>query len=188
MTLSTDLVIVDPINPKKVFDFALALLAEDFSGDPTWDYTRKGDGRYPASTSHYATTCGQGLAAWLFVHHGDDGPLYLYSEEEAQEYREDDPAWEAPACNAHCVRIDWDTGYSYRNQRTGEGCGDLHARFVATVGRWLDEQGKRWWWNNEFTGEWFWSAEGLETLGDSGKAAKTWMETTVLPAIGQVHR
>jgi hypothetical protein len=177
MTLSTDLVIIEPTNPRKVFDFALSLLAEDFDGEPTWDYTRKGEGnpKYPASTSHYATTCGQGLAAWLFVHHADDGPLTI-----ADEYREDDEP--RPPCDKHCIRIDWDTGYSYRG-KNGEGCGDLHARMVATVGHWLDEQGLTWWWQNEFTGEWHRGAEGLDELGNAGDEAKAWFTGTVLPAI-----
>lgn len=174
MTLSTDLVIVDPINPRAVFDFALALLAEDFDGTPEWNYTPAADSK-GFRNSYYATTCGQGLAAWLFVHHADDGPLTI-----ADEYWEDDEV--RPPCNEHCVRIDWDTGYSYKG-RNGEGCGDLHVRMVATVGHWLDEQGKRWWWKNEFTGEWHEGADGLNALGDSGAAAQEWLTTTVLPAI-----
>lgn len=176
MTLSTDLVILDPMSARAVFDFALALVADGFPSEPTWDYTRKGEGdHYKATTSHYATTCGQGLPAWLFVHHGDDGPLTLVEDD----WEADEPV---PPCNEHFIRIDWDTGYSYRGA-SGEGCGDLHARYVATVGRWLDEQGKRWWWRNEFTGEWHEGCDGLESLGNAGDEAMSWFVNTVRPAI-----
>ena len=137
----------------------------------------KGEGRYPARTSHYATTCGQGLAAWLCVHHADDGPLEIVSAEEAEEW--DD---EIPPCNKHCIRIDWDTGYAYRG-RNGEGCGDLHARMVAAVGRWLDEQGLTWWWHDECRGEWHRGHEGLDRLGDIGEEARSWFLNSVAPAI-----
>lgn len=174
MTLSTDMVIIEPIDPRSVFDFALALLAGDFPGTPGWTYTPATESK-GFGTSHYATTCGQGLAAWLFVHHADDGPLTIADED----WEADEPL---PPCNEHCVRIDWDTGYSYRGAN-GEGCGDLHARMVATVGHWLDEQGKTWWWHNEFTGEWHKGAEGLESLGNAGDEAMSWFVTSVLPAI-----
>lgn len=179
MTLSTNLYIIEPTNPRKVFDFCLALLAEDFDGEPQWDYTRKGEGeRFTASTSHYATTCGQGLAAWLFVHHADDGPLMIAGDE----WEEDEVP---PPCNEHCVRINWDTAYSFRG-RQDERCGDLHARMVATVGHWLDEQGLTWWWHDEFTGEHHQGVDGLDALGNMGDNARSWFSGTVLPAITSI--
>ncbi len=161
MTLSTDLVIVDPINPKAVFDFALALVADGFRGEPKWDRTPAG----VRVDAHYATIMGQGLPAWLFVHYASDGPLKMLSDKDAAEWGD-----EPPPCNEHCVRIDWDTSYGYVG-KNGENCGDLHARYVAAVGRWLDEQGKTWWWHHETLGEWHRGAEGLDTLGDSGHEA-----------------
>jgi len=166
MTLSTDLVIIEPVNPRKVFDFALSLLSEGYPGEPTWEHVRKGEGKYPASTSHYSTTCGQGLAAWLFVHYADDGPLSLDDE----------------VVPPHCVRIDWDTAYGFRGQN-GEGCGDLHARMVATVGHWLDEQGLTWWWHDECEDGWHRGYEGLERLASSGAQAQAWFTSIVAPAI-----
>lgn len=176
MTLSTSLVVIDPMDPKAVFDFTLALVAEDFPRVPTWEHRPPGE-----RPGDYVTTCGQGLPAWLFVHYGTDGPLTYYDREEVEEYGRDDPDFTVPPCNEHCIRINWDTGYSYRGP-SGEGCGDLHARYIATVGRWLDEQGKTWWWHNEFTGEWHKGTDGLDALGNAGAEAKAWMVGTVLPA------
>lgn len=174
MTLSTDLVIVDPIDARKVFDFTLALVAEGFPRDPKWEHDE--------DRRRYSTTVGQGLPAWTFVHYATDGPLLVESEEEWREWAEEGETFDPPPCNEHCIRIDWDTGYSYRGTN-GEGCGDLHARYVATVGHWLDEQGKRWWWKNEFTGEWHNGHEGLDSLGNAGDDARSWFVGTVRPAI-----
>src|SRR5437763_1201661 len=126
MTLSTDIVIAEPVNPRMVFDFCLSLLNRDFDGVPTWEEVPASDG----SEARYETTVGQGLPAWLFVYHATDGPMRLDTE------------YGSPI-DEHCVRIDFDTGYSY--DREGASCDDLHAWLVQEVGAWLDGRGIRAW-------------------------------------------
>ena len=63
------------------------------------------------------------------------------------------------------------------------GCGDLHARLVAELGIWLDQRGKRWKWENEFTGEIHEGYEQLIQLASGGFEATAWFRTMVVPAI-----
>lgn len=145
MTLSTDLVIADPLGPRSLFDHALGLVAADFDGEPSW----ADDG------ARLRTTPGQGLAAILSVTYATDGPL---------EPDEDD-SHPAPF-GAYCVRVNFDTAYGYQGDN-GAGCEDLHAWLVAELARWLDDRGiTRWAWQNEFTGAWYGPGESLSALGD----------------------
>lgn len=163
MTLSTDIVIVEPIDPKTVFDFCLSLVARRFDREPRWDYTPAGEGR-GFSDAHYATECGQGLPAWLWVFHATDGPLTL--RDPADDYESP-----APWCNEHCVRVNLDTAYGYRGPN-GSGCSDLHAWVIQEVAAWLADRGvEKWAWENEFTGEWFGPGDDVRHLGDPEKGA-----------------
>lgn len=78
----------------------------------------------------------------------------------------------------------FDTTYGYRGDN-GETCSDLHARYIIALGRWCDQQGLKWWWQNEFTGEWHRGTEGLAEFGDAFRdtGAEAWFQTKVIPAI-----
>lgn len=105
----------------------------------------------------------QRLPGWLMISYSPDAL-----------YRSDD------AAAAH-LDISLDTAYGYQDELGG--CGDLHARFVAALGAWLDSKGVRWSWKNEFTGEIHEGADRLDDLGAGGKQAQQWMIRTVIPAL-----
>ena len=95
-----------------------------------------------------------------------------------------DADWKCAYCRAPVafVEVSFDTAYSYRAPN-GAGCGDLHAALVNALGAWCDQRGLMWWWQNEFTGEWHEGRDGLDELGEGGKAATDWFVGTVAPAI-----
>jgi hypothetical protein len=125
---------------------------------------------------------GQGLLALLDVHYGTDAPLV--AEGGHHRYCEpDDEDARHRRCFPHWLEASFDTPYGYRDS-DGNGCGDLHARLVAELGQWLDGQGARWAWENEFTGEVHEGYEGLTDLARGGAQATQWYRTIVAPALG----
>lgn len=123
---------------------------------------------------------GQGLCALLDIHYRKDAALYASGDH----YRYCEP--EDDNCEGGCVppcwlEVSFDTSYGYSGP--DGGCGDLHARLVAELGRWLDGKGVRWSWKNEFTGEIHGGYEGLEELGAGGLRALEWFAFEVAPAI-----
>jgi len=152
MTLSTRILIAEPTNPKDLFLFCLDLLKRDFNGEPQWEH----------KAGTYNSSCGQGLAAWVFVHYAQDGPLQWGDPKEYAEY-----GWPLPEFNEHLLNVDFDTAYGYRSGPNEAGCSDLHAWLVQEVGRWLAAKNiTRWGWRNEFTGEWFGPDDDVLNLGD----------------------
>lgn len=163
MTLSTDLIICEPINPERVFQHALSLLSGAVLFEPKWRHTPAGESRGFGDAS-FATEVGQGLPAWLWVHYATDGPLRIWDEERLG--WEHDPNFSPPWFDEHCLRVNVDTGYAYKTPE-GAGCRDLHAWFLASMIGWLEGQGvTKWVWQNEFTGEYHDSQEALYDLGD----------------------
>ena len=77
--------------------------------------------------------------------------------------------------------INLDTSYGYSGK--GESCGTLHAKIVGSIGSWLDSEGIRWCWENEFTGEIHQGHDGLDGLGKGAAEASAWFLGSVLPAI-----
>lgn len=162
MTLSTDLIVLDPVDPEKTFFHGLDLLKRAVSFEPTWDEKEEG---------LYVTTCGQGLPAWLWVHYATDGPLRYYDDEDARWRVEYEPTWRVPEWNLHLIRVNVDTSYGYRTP-SGARCSDLHAWFVSEMWTWFENQGvRRMLWQNEYTGEWFDSIDDVWKLGNPEKGA-----------------
>jgi hypothetical protein len=120
----------------------------------------------------------QGLPGWLMVYYGPDGALRPEPEGCDKWCDEDCDGDHQPAC---WLEVSLDTTYGYQDELGG--CGDLHARFTAALGRWLNERGVPWAWMNEFTGEIHQGDEGLDELGKGALAAAAWMHGSVLPAI-----
>lgn len=165
MTLTTDLLICEPVNPERVFKYAMSLLAQNVASEPRWDHTDAGEGR-GYGDAHYVTECGQGLPAWLWVHYLPDGPLVWYDDERLGWELEDDPAFMPPWWNQHCVRVNVDTGYSYRGPGGG-GCDDLHAWFLTEMAAWLANQGiAKWVWKTDIIGDWNEGLAGVTEFGD----------------------
>lgn len=140
---------------------------------------------------------GLGLAAWLSIKYRPAGPAEPlrvpeppegYSEEEGDEDYEE-AAYEArqPFGNGFgCVEVSWDTGYGYRD-RQGRSCSDLHAGYVAELGKWCDERGIAWKWFNEYECVWYDRFDSLEEFGhyhDQPGGPSDWFTNQVLPVIG----
>ena len=185
MTLSTNVYVLDEIDPRRVFIRCQQILqkhdaprhrppeAQECSERESW----RGGVRM------YGNHIDQGLPALLDVHfrpgaaltpedpgHGDD------CDEDCSGDYHDRVCW---------LDVDFDTAYGYR-AANGWRCGDLHAAMVGELGSWLDEQGIRWEWRNESTGE-VWGGDDryarLGELGEAGAAASNWYSTVALPAI-----
>lgn len=193
MTLSTNVYVLDEIDPREVFRFCQGLLTkyddeqrgpdrQVWSDDPRQNYR---DGQWiddPDGRRSIANKLGQGLPGILDITYRTGGPLR--TEAQAAEHAEhcsddcsgqwhDQPCW---------LDVDFDTAYSAKFAN-GMSCGDLHAALVAELGHWLTGKGIRWRWRNEFTGEVHDDPAKLIDLVTGGFAATAWYQNTVLPAI-----
>jgi len=189
MTLSTNIYILDQADPREVFRFCQGLLTKydeqrRTPDQQTWNDEPAGAWRGDGVRS-IANTIGQGLPGILDISYRADGPLRTVEQAEACD--EDCE----PGCDKgqHYYRacwldIDFDTAYGYK--QGGMGCGDLHAALVGELGQWLDAQGIRWEWRNEFTGDVHGGPDRyvrLVDLASGGFEATAWFQSTVLPAI-----
>ena len=200
MTLSTDVYILDEVDPEQVFRFCQEMLTK--YDDPRYlspaaqKVRNEQDGdweplvRYDGVTLVWAPRAGaawsrdnepaQNLPAWLMTAYRPDGPLRAEARGHDEGCEDDcDGNYHDRAC---WMSVDFDTAYGYRDKR-GWGCGDLHAALVAELGAWLTSRGVRWEWRNEFTGEVHVGPEGLVELGPGGAEAQDWYVNTALPAI-----
>lgn len=205
MTLSTDVYVLDQVDPHEVFAECQRLLSlydehhrapAQQTHEDRQDCTWRGGQRTTEASSPWTISnepC-QNLPAWLFVHYRPGAPLR--TAEQSAEHDEEictlpgcgwwtegeseacDGKWHPPAC---WLSVDFDTAYGYKHN--GMGCGDLHAVLVAELGKWLDARSVRWSWKNEYTGEVHDSAEKLIELVSGGFEASAWFQTTALPAI-----
>lgn len=175
MTLDTRFIIDHPINAKEVFEFTRAMIGA--TEDHVWRHETKPGKVMPEywTNPSYRNQIGQGLPALLKVSYGADGPLMEteYDEDEIGTKPHDPPGF---------VEVSMDTAYGYR--REGLGCGQLHARYVQTLGRWCEQNGWPYHWKNEFTGEWHtdWRL-AAEELVEGGNRANEWFENIVMPRI-----
>lgn len=183
MTLDTRIYVHDPVDYWQVWVRCNQLIGADegtrFTDEPEphWKDGERTRGPEGGDWSIWNEP-GQGLCALLDISYRKNAPLRA-EPEPCDQYCEHDDDWQhAPAC---WLEISFDTAYSYTGPEGG--CGDLHARLVAELGRWLDEAGVRWSWQNEFTGEYHQGYEGLAELGAGGLKALDWFATQALPAI-----
>lgn len=202
MTLSTDIYILDEVDPMEVFWFCQSMLTR--YDDGRYRTPEQQEVRHQQETSYTGTpgvfevrpdnpwglenVLGQGLPAWLMTAYRPGGPLTSPEraaqctddcDPDSEDYGEDGYHYHPHAC---WMSVDFDTTYGYRDSR-GWGCGDLHAALVAELGAWLDAKSVRWEWRNEFTGEVHTGAEGLTELGRGGVEAQQWFMSSVLPAM-----
>ena len=185
MTLDTAIYVRGPVDHKALFLKCNQLIgATERTRSKDEQDTSYHEGEWIAAPGNAWTIMnepGQGLPGWLMVHYRPGAPLH--TAEDAARHDEDCE----PDCDGdHYIRACWlrvslDTAYSYSDAYGG--CGDLHARFVAALGAWLDERKVPWSWKNEFTGEVHQGTEGLDDLGSRGAEAAAWVRKTVLPAI-----
>jgi hypothetical protein len=226
MTLSSDIYVLDPIEPMLVFRACQELLSKyDDQHRPVEQMLtlHRQDGMYVAysEAEHGAlpddhilrpdgsklvwvvtdpdapwsldNKPGQDLPAWLMLAYRpgralrtaeDVAPHDEYCNIVGNKYYDPDEELCDSTCHPRAcwLSIDFDTTYGYRDKR-GWGCGDLHSALIAELGFWLDARGIRWEWKNEFTGDVYQGANGLETLGHGGAEASQWFTNMVVPAI-----
>ncbi len=198
MTLSTNVYVLDPVDPRELFHYCQSLLTkydeqhrtpeqQIWTDEAAEDFR---DGKWVTSPHRrcIANRIGQNLPGILDIDYSTAGPL-----RQAQVDCDED-------CSDGCtgtyherfcwLDVDFDTAYGYKDAE-GRGCGDLHALLVAELGRWLDDRGVRWEWRNEFTSEVHGDPDRYDRLIDlcsGGFEATAWFQTTVMPAITRAYR
>ena len=182
MTLDTHVYVLDPVDHRALFAKCNSLIgATEGTRSTDEQDTDWRDGEHvavPGNPWTIANEPDQGLKAWLMIHYRPDGPLHP----ETSHWDDCDPACDyLPHLTPRYLEVSFDTAYGYRGREGGVG--DLHAWLVLETGRWLNERGVRWQWRNEFTGDVFDGADGLESLCTLGAEASAWMREKVLPAI-----
>ena len=194
MTLSTDVYILDEVDPQEVFRFCQGMLTkydEPRHLTPELQQVRNEQDTSYTGTPGVFEVCpenpwsrdnapDQGLPAWLLTAYRPDGPLRAEASGHDEDCDEDCSGnYHDRAC---WMSIDFDTAYSYHDIR-GWSCGELHAALVSELGAWLTARGVRWEWRNEFTGEVHTGPDGLTELGRAGAEAQDWFADTVIPTI-----
>jgi hypothetical protein len=183
MTLNTSIAIGKPYNVHEVYAYCRTLVN-------TPEHIKPNTGPDPEQQKHWpgqkyiANPGGIGLCAWLWINYGADGPM-LQEPDDPNDQDEVDYLKNSPTSNGWAaIEVTFDTTYSYRSD-SGEGCSQLHARLVAELGKWLDDRALPWKWQNEYTGEWFDSYNGLDAFVDAHRStgAADWFNNTVLPLI-----
>lgn len=187
MTLSTNIYILDPVDPMEVFNFCNTHLLKaenplvDHKPDTNWDRETKTWIDDP-EVMDLSNRVGQGFDAWLLTTYRKNGPLYI--EDQYDEYEDEDEEdgihryLTDPAC---FMKLDFDTAYGYSVPGIG-GCSDLHARYIIALHDWLATKGVRIKWQNEFTGEYFDGLDGLEEFSKAGTEARDWFKS-ILPGV-----
>ena len=185
MTLSTHMWVLDPVDIEQLWPVGRALIHHysEREGEAVWSdepvdrrwYTGAPDGS--RTRMH---TMGQGFCSMYIVEYVEGGGLRGNGVVVHDEDCEDPCEYGHPRdAFPYYASINLDTGYGY----SGLSCGDLHARIVGSIGSWLDSEGIRWCWENEFTGEIHQGSEGLSGLGRGAAEASAWFTGTALPAI-----
>ncbi len=195
MTLSTDVYILDRVDPMEVFRFCQDMLTK--YDDPRRLPADQMKVRHEQDTS-YTGVPGvwevqpgnpwsldnepmQDLPAWLMTAYRPGEPLR--TPEQAAEHDDCEDDCDGDHYYRACwMSVDFDTTYGYRDAR-GWNCGDLHAALVSELGAWLTSQGVHWEWRNEYTGDVHVGPAGLHELGENGAEARNWFGGVVLPAI-----
>lgn len=186
MTLDTRIYVHDPVDYREVWLKCNQLIGADertkFTDepDPVWE---KGERKGGDKNGEWWiwNKPGQGLCALLDIRYRKNGPVL--GDGQHHRYCEPDEETAHKKCFPHWLEVSFDTAYSFRSD-TGEGCGDLHARLVAELGKWLDGKGLHWSWENEFTGQIHQGYEGLTELSSGGASAASWFRDIVAPALG----
>lgn len=131
MTLTTEVRILDPIHPDRVWVEAKRIVGA--GENPTYRWS---DSERDGVHTRFADL-EQGLPALMWMRWHGDGPL---------------PLWDEDMGPVALVSLHFDTPYSY--EVAGENCSMLHRRLTGAVQDWLDEQNIGWAAHDEFTGEW----------------------------------
>jgi hypothetical protein len=177
MTLNTGIYIKTSVSPQDTHEF----INKNLLKAPHAKYTDEAEiswsTKEPTGIWSLDNECGQGFPAWLMMSYRPGEELHT------EDVYDDDQGDRWLVSKACTFSVNFDTAYGYRDG--GLGCGDLHARYIAELYRWLIsvDPNSSLVWHNEFTGDYFDNLDGLDTLGDAGDEAREWMVGTALPAV-----
>lgn len=154
MTLSTDIYVLDKVDPMEVFNYCNSeLLHVDnprFSDE---------ESSWSKGTRRIMNAPGQGLNAWLSVSASlEGGPLHPEDVWETEDLEE--PYLMSPKSY---LTVNFDTGYSYSDEFGG--CETLHRRYIENLYDYFAEKGIKIKWRDEFTGEIHDGLDGLDGFG-----------------------
>lgn len=178
MTLSTYVYVKEPVDRRELFTECNRIIG-----------SHEGV-QFTADEDGIANRPDQGLNAWLLIRAHEDG--VTYANDPAAEHGRfcdgpDDDCYHGEEDEGDCrdepafAEVNFDTAYSHRDEYGG--CGELHARYIVMLGRWLEAKGLTWTWRNEFTGEINAGYDGLAGLSWSGQKAADWFASSVVPAL-----
>lgn len=190
MTLSTNIYILDAVDPLEVFNFCNKYLLKvdnpKFKHAPATNYVKDDSGKWSEvedpEIMDLSNQVGQGFDAWLLTKYRKNGPLY--TEDQYDEYEDEDEEdgihryLTDPAC---FMKLDFDTAYGYTHPEIG-GCSQLHAHYIVALHDWLATKGVRIKWQNEFTGDYFDGLDGLDDFAGDGDKARDWFKS-ILPGV-----
>lgn len=194
MTLDTNVAIGGgAINVQEVFLICRAMVNTPVGTAPLTDWSI-GNG---PGIKHLSNPGGTGADAWLITWYGADGPIpphtctdgcYLddpeYAEDgesrcmDARSRDKGDPRHSGWAS----MMLSFDTAYGHRGPN-GEGCADLHRKYIEVLHAHVTRKGLLLKWRNEFTGEWHDGLDGLDKFASNGTDAQEWFRNLALPAI-----
>ena len=184
MTLSTNIYILDPVDPMEVFNFVNKYLLKvenpRFNHAPATSYQKDEKGEWneveDPEIMDLSNNVGQGFDAWFISKYRKNGPLYTEDQiDDDEDYVE--PYLMDPAC---FMKLDFDTAYGYSDKLGG--CSQLHSRYIVALHDWLATKGVRIKWQNEFTGEYHDGLDGLDEFAGDGDKARDWFKS-ILPGV-----
>jgi hypothetical protein len=154
MTLTTHIRIIEPYPVQDILDECNRIvgISNPKQSDEVVPHSEDG-------TRWLMNEPGQGFPAWFIVRYGADAPIKEDLSDWEDELPENMPV-------EYSISLSFDTTYGYQADN-GAGCSDLHAWIISELAPWLDERGLTWYWENEFTGEWFRGRYDLDQLGDA---------------------
>lgn len=203
MTLDTTVAIGGgAVNAREVFDLARAMVNTPADVEPAADPVKFGPDH---GVKRLANPGGIGADAWLITYYGADGPIpaHACSESCYLDDIEDLVADGLPATSERCMDarsreegnpehsgwasmvLSFDTAYGHKGPN-GEGCADLHRKYIEVLHVYAQRKGLQLKWQNEFTGEWFDGLDGLDAFGRANDDAQAWFHGTVVPAIARM--
>jgi hypothetical protein len=166
MTLNTNVWLLDPHDPNKVWDDVMSIVAPDKTPIVKDEAGRWGENTDACRTRQ--TQCGQGLDAWTSMTYKEN-----ITEQFPVEHYEDS----IESRPAHYIHIDFDTSYGFKSEIGS--CSELHASYIIS----LVKMGYQLLWMNEYTGDIYYGITGIESLLSNGVEAMEWFNNLVVPAI-----
>lgn len=169
MTLSTDVLILDPVDRNELYQFCNNLVVETSNIE-----SRKHETYNKTSASGILNQPGQDYSAWLHVNANADGtPVELETEHDSNWCEEDCDSWRCT--QPYFARVNFDTAYGYQGP-LNETCSMLHAQYILKISAWAAERNIRVKWVNEYKGT-VHEASDVEALKDfigGGDSANRW--------------